>query len=215
MPASEFAGFLAAVASRLRHDLKGGLITLRMGLEALPEQEDLKPLLLERTLHLESLADKLVLLLRMGQMRPEKVRLSAVLGEFRTRLSDRFPDLELSLPADLGDARPTVDADALIYALMEVAENAHLAGAGKLDLQARTSNQGQLQLTLRDDGRGPEPGDAGENLPALLALGVSRWGRAGLGLAIAEMCARSHGGGLTLSPVAPGWQVELRLGETS
>lgn len=211
MQSSEFAAFLSGVASRLRHDLKGGLITLRMGLEALPEEEDLKPLLLERALHLESLSDKLVLLLRMGSMRAEKVRLSALLGEFRGRATDRFPALKLFLPGDLGDARPEIDGDALVYALIEIAENAHLAGATELKVSAVVQG-GLTALTISDNGKGLEAADASDPRAALLPLGVSRWGRAGLGLAIADMCAQGHGGSLALLPGSPGLRVELRLG---
>lgn len=209
--ASDFAAFLAAVASRLRHDLKGGLITLRMGLEALPEEEDLKPLLLERALHLESLSDKLVLLLRMGTMRPERVRLSALLGEFRGRVADRFPALALSLPSELGEARPQVDGDALVYALVELAENSHLAGASELRVEA-TVDGSQVCLSLSDNGSGPAAEDAADPGAAWLPLGVSRWGRSGLGLAIAEMCARGHAGSLAITAGSPGLSVELRLG---
>jgi two-component system osmolarity sensor histidine kinase EnvZ len=211
MEAVEFAGFLSAVASRLRHDLKGGLITLRMGLEALPDEEDLKPLLVERALHLESLSDKLVLLLRMGEMRSEAVRLSALLGEFRGRVADRFPALRLALPSDLGEARPRVDGDALVYALVEIAENASLAGAQSLRVQAVVQGD-QVTLTMTDDGGGAEPGDLADLQAALLPLGVSRWGRSGLGLAIADRCARGHGGALTLAPAGRGLEVVLQLG---
>jgi signal transduction histidine kinase len=215
MESSEFAGFLSAVASRLRHDLKGGLITLRMGLEALPEEEDLKPLLMERAVQLEGLADKLVLLLRMGQMRPERMRLSAVLGEFAGRVADRFPALVLRLPEDLGAARPSLDGDALVYALLELAENAQLAGASRLEVSAQLGpSEQEVRLTLIDDGRGVESSE-GEDLSPLLALGTSRWGRAGLGLAIADMCARGHGGRLKLTRRSPGLQAELSLGRAS
>lgn len=210
----DFAAFVSGVASRLRHDLKGGLITLRMGLEALPDEEDLKPLLVERALHLEALSDKLVLLLRMGEMRPEPVRLSALLGEFRGRVADRFPGLALSFPSDIADARPSVDGDALVYALTEIAENAHLAGATTLEVSASVG-PGPLTLTLTDDGKGPEANDAGDLHAAFLPLGVSRWGRSGLGLPIAERCARGHGGSLSLahSPPGKGLRVVLELGE--
>jgi signal transduction histidine kinase len=214
MQTSEFVEFLAGIASRLRHDLKGGLITLRMGLEALPEEEDLKPLLLERASHLESLSDKLVLLLRMGQMRPEKLRLSAVLGEFRGRAADRFPALEIALPSDLGGARLSLDGDALVYGLLEVAENASLAGATRLEIGV-VSEGDQHSLVLRDNGSGPDPADIGDLKGSLAPLGVSRWGRAGLGLAIADLCARGHHGDLRLSPGNPGMEVVMRLGASA
>ena len=214
MKADEFAAFLAGVASRLRHDLKGGLITLRMGLEALPEEEDLKPLLLERAQHLETLSDKLVLLLRMGNKRAEPVRLSALLVELRSRVNDRHPQLELTLPSGLSDYRPRLDGDALVYALVEVAENAALAGATSLVLVVSVED-GTLALTATDNGSGPEPGDADDPQAHLAPIGVSRWGRSGLGLAIAQRCALAHDGELRMSAARPqGMAVTLFLRES-
>lgn len=192
--AEEFASFLSGVASRLRHDLKGGLITLRMGLEALPDEEELKPLLLERAQHLEGLADKLVLLLRMGQMGKRPTRLSALLGEFRSQATDRFPQLEIELPSHLSSERPEVDGDALIFSLLEVAENAQLSGASHLKLTVESRSDGIL-LELRDNGEGIAASDTTDGLAA---LGFSRWERAGLGLSIVRRCAQGHGGELSI-----------------
>lgn len=216
MESQEFTGFLSGVASRLRHDLKGGLITLRMGLEALPDEEDLKPLLVERARALETLSDKLVLLLRMGEMRPEAVRLSALLGEFRNRLRDNFPGLELTVSDSSAGARPRLDGDALLYALTEIAENASLAGAQNLSLQTAVEPD-LVILTLTDNGDGPHPADAkGDLSGSLLPLGVSRWGRSGLGLSIAARCARGHGGELRLEKAGDrGFRVVMLLRVTS
>lgn len=209
---SEFIGFLSGVASRLRHDLKGGLITLRMGLEALPDEEELKPLLVERTQQLEGLADKLVLLLRMGEMKLEGTRLPALLGEFRRRAADLFPELQVALPEDVGADRSLLDADAVLYALTEIAENARLAGGNSLRISALIS-EGVVELTLDDDGTGLLDTDLIDPLAALTPLGASRWGRSGLGLAIIERCAMGHGGHLTMLPNSDGkgTRVVLRL----
>ena len=51
-----FQSFLSKIASRLRHDLKGGLITLKMGLESLSDEEGLKPLLLDKAQELVDLS---------------------------------------------------------------------------------------------------------------------------------------------------------------
>lgn len=206
----EFSTFLSDVASRLRHDLKGGLITLRMGLEALPDEEELKPLLVERAFHLEGLADKLVLLLRMGEMKLEAVRLSVLLGEFRRRAAELFPELQVSLSDGLGGERSQLDADAVLNALTEIAENSRLAGADGLTISG-TATDGQVELVLEDNGKGLEEADRAEPLAALLPLGVSRWGRGGLGLAIVERCAKGHGGGLELASACSGNGLRLVL----
>ena len=211
---AEFSGFLSGVASRLRHDLKGGLITLRMGLEALPEEEELKPLLIERTQHLEGLADKLVLLLRMGQMQPRATRLSALLGEFRRQAGDRFPEIEIEIEIDTeaSSERPNLDGDALIYALLELAENAVLAGATELRLLAQESAEG-WNFSVTDNGKGLLSTDT---VGSLTELGFSRWERPGLGLAIARRYAQAQGGDLALS-LSPhgGASVVLHLGGLS
>lgn len=208
-PDEEFSNFLSSVASRLRHDLKGGLITLKMGLEALPEGEELKPLLLERTEQLVGLSDKLVILLRMGQMSPRPTRLSALLGEFRSQTRDRFPGLTVDLPTDLVVERPEVDGDALIFALLELAENAQLAGATALSLRTEASSGGFI-LEVCDNGEGVLASDTTESLSI---LGYSRWERSGLGLSIVRRCAKGHGGDLDLARGAQGGtRAFLKLG---
>lgn len=209
---AEFSGFLSGVASRLRHDLKGGLITLRMGLEALPEEEELKPLLIERTQHLEGLADKLVLLLRMGQMQPRATRLSALLGEFRRQAGDRFPEIEIQVDTEASSERPNLDGDALIYALLELVENAVLAGATELRLLAQESAEGWT-FSVTDNGKGLLSTDT---VGSLSELGFSRWERPGLGLAIARRYVQAQGGDLALS-LSPhgGASVVLHLGGQS
>ncbi len=188
--------YLGGVASRLRHDLKGGLITLRMGLEALSDEEDLKPLLLERALFLEGLADKLTLLLRMGQMTIAPVRLSALLGELRSQSEVRFPGLELVYPDNLTGLKPEIDGDALLFALLELAENAQLAGATQIEFEIQQTST-FLGLELRDNGQGLPTGDE-QTTEKLTALGHSSWGRAGLGLSVAQRCAIGHGGDLSI-----------------
>lgn len=191
------------MASRLRHDLKGGLISLRLGLDAISDEEALKPLLVEKAQAMETLADKLILLLRMGELKPGSHRLSALLGETRRRLSERSDSISLEVQCD-EEVRWQVDGDALIYALCELGENSVQAGATKLLLVVREST-----MTLSDDGSGPglEPG---ESLEQLCQVGVSRRERSGLGLSIAEQCAIGHGGELQLSvPDGGGFLVKL------
>lgn len=204
--------YLGGVASRLRHDLKGGLITLRMGLEALSDDEDLKPLLLERAQFLEGLADKLTLLLRMGQITLEPVRLSALLSEFRTQANARFPDLEVLLPDNLTGLKPEIDGEALIFALLELAENAQIAGATRLELQVRPAAESWV-LEIRDNGQGLSESDD-QSTKRLATLGHSGWGRSGLGLSVAQRCALGHGGDLSiLSCPAGGTTVKIELAQ--
>lgn len=202
---SQFQVFISSVASRLRHDLKGGLISLRLGLDAISDEEALKPLLVEKAQAMETLADKLILLLRMGELRPASHRLSALLGETRRRVGERNGELQLEFTCD-EEARWEVDGDALIYALCELAENSMLAGASKVTLEVEGDT-----ISLQDDGSGPQL-EAEETLGRLCEVGLSRWERSGIGLSIAQQCAVGHGGDLTLSqPETGGFRVELRF----
>lgn len=200
---SDFQVFISSVASRLRHDLKGGLISLRLGLEAISDEEALKPLLIERAQAMETLADKLVLLLRMGELKPEPHRLSALLGELKRRVNEQHASLELHIDCDLEGEKWLVDGDALIYALFELAQNSVLAKAGRLEIR----QQGK-QLIVADDGGGASEQDR-ENPNRLCELGLSRWERSGLGLSIAQQCALGHGGSLQVECSEPGLTVRL------
>ncbi len=196
---TEFSAFLSSVASRLRHDLKGGLISLRMGLEALESEDDLKPLLLERVSDLEDLADKMVSLLRMGQLQNQPTRLSAVLADWRNRVGERWPDLEFAIRGDFSEDRPSIDGDALVLALCELAENAHHAGAKRLEVH-RGAQIDELSLIVEDDGPGFENSKPEQNLTSCwCALGRSTWQRGGLGLSIVERCALAHKGQIALT----------------
>lgn len=205
----DFASFLASVASRLRHDLQGGLITLRMGLETLPDEEELKPLLIAKTRTLESLSEKLVILLRMGGRERQPARPAALGGEWRQRVAERYPGLDVEVVIESPDERLSVDAEAVLQALMELVENSHLAQARSVRLEIRS--QPHVAFTLQDDGVGL----LGEADPLRwTALGESGWGRSGLGLTIAQRCAQLHGGDLSFgpSPSGPGCLVTLAWG---
>lgn len=196
---SEFSIFLSSVASRLRHDLKGGLISLRMGLEALETEDDLKPILLERAADLESLADKMVSLLRMGHLKPHPTRMSAVLADWKNRVAERWPDLEVELLGDFSEDRPNVDGDALVLALCELAENAQLAGSSRVEVHKTEQGSG-LELVFDDDGPGFSDVASAPDLTAFWCeLGRSDWQRSGIGLSIVERCALAHEGGFALA----------------
>lgn len=201
MNGGEFQAFLSQIASRLRHDLKGGLITLKMGLESLPEEEALKPLLLEKSQELVDLSDKLVLLLRMGQLNRQSVRPASLFQQAATQAESLYGPLQVSiiLSPELEESW-SVDPDAVSYAVLEICQNSMLAGSGKVVLELHPGGV----VSLSDNGQGLE-GDSSE----LTQVGVSHWGRSGLGLAVAERCMIEHGGELSLNPGNGGFSVKL------
>jgi K+-sensing histidine kinase KdpD len=69
---------------------------------------------------------------------------------------------------------------------------------------------GQQYLRLHDDGRGVDPQRRADLADALDHQAYE--GRMGLGLMLADLVARAHGGRLELPEVAAGFAAELHLG---
>jgi signal transduction histidine kinase len=104
--------------------------------------------------------------------------------------------------ADVSAGPVTVDADydQCYRILLNLARNAHEAGAGRLRV-AGDEVDGTVQLTVGDDGPGlPEVVRTHlfDEAPAKRPAGGS-----GLGLAIARELARNHGGELALLETGP------------
>lgn len=195
MSQETFLVHLSKIASRMRHDLKGGLLTLKMGLESLDDEEALKPLLLGKAEELVDLSDKLILLLRMGETKKCRVGLGGLAQHLTREVGLKYPKLAFECRVSEPERRVYLDPDALSYAVLELAQNSTLAGAGKISaaLEAGT----ETVLSFQDDGSG-EP----ETDPAKLReFGYSGWSRTGLGLSIIESFAAAHDGRLELASV--------------
>lgn len=117
----------------------------------------------------------------------------------------RLPVEGLALVLRDDDASVQADPDLLAAALINLLDNALRCGAS----QVRVELQGQT-IRLLDDGRGTSPQHLAE-LQRSLALQQYE-GRMGLGLMLADMVARAHGGSLILLERERGFGVELRLG---
>lgn len=187
---TSFQSFLSEIASRLRHDLKGGLISLKMGLETLPEEEMLKPLLVEKTVELAELSDKLILLLRMGDVTRQPVTIESLLKQVVGQASAVYPRLTIEVTGAGGAERWPVDSDALSHALLELCQNSELAGADRVTMVWGSTPE-TAYIEVKDNGEGLKEG---ASLDEFTELGVSQWGRSGLGLTIVERCSRAHGG---------------------
>lgn len=100
------------------------------------------------------------------------------------------------------------DPDLLAAALANVLDNAVRHGASSVTIGLQVT-QGQAFLAVGDDGPGlPEA----ERSLLQEELRQQRYeGRAGLGLMLADLVARAHGGELRLPPCTRGFRVELRL----
>jgi signal transduction histidine kinase len=105
------------------------------------------------------------------------------------------------------DAQAQVDADPdlLAAALSNLLDNAQRYGAHRVEVTLPAPGR----MRLADDGRGIEP----ERLAALrAALQAQAYeGQTGLGLMLADLVARAHGGQIELPSVQAGFAVDLVL----
>lgn len=185
------------LAATFRHDLKGGLISLRMGLESLEDEVDLKPLLLQTQSQVERLADQLLGLLRTESLMPSAISCRALLNELASRLQTHYPELGIELAEPSDPVRLTVDTEALWMAYREAVENAIVQGATRLVLSAEPG-RGSAVLRLSDNGRGLEG---------------SADGPRGLGSHLIGRCLQAHGGSarLVANRLGTGAALELTL----
>lgn len=157
---------------------------------------------------------------RLQRVRAASVRLqravTALLAMFRSgaeverqpldlpALAARVPVEGLVLQVQPGAALQG-DADLLTAALLNLLDNAQRHGAHTVTLAA----PGPGILSVHDDGSGASPERRAALQAAIDAQDYA--GRTGLGLMLADLVARAHGGTVEL-PEGPGFTVWLRLG---
>ena len=117
-----------------------------------------------------------------------------------------FGELQIDVEADLP---VSVDPDLLAAVLFNLLDNAQRHQARQVQLVV-TQADGMNRLRLQDDGEGCLP----ERLQLIReALARQDYGAdgssKGLGLVLADLVVRAHGGHMTLPAVEPGFCVEL------
>jgi signal transduction histidine kinase len=98
------------------------------------------------------------------------------------------------------------DADLVTAAVLNLLDNAQRHGARSVTFSTPAVNV----LRVHDDGPGVDQARRRELSAAIEAQDYA--GRTGLGLMLADLVARAHGGGLSLPESASGFVVELDLG---
>lgn len=150
---------------------------------------------------LNRVVEALLSLFRSGSaLRREPVDLSALLA--------RLPAEGLAVEVDARHG-VTADADLLAAALINLLDNALRHGATHL----RATTPAPDVVRLHDDGPGVPPERRAELQQALARQEYE--GRTGLGLMLADLVARSHGGRLEILDVASGFAVDMVLGEAA
>ena len=191
--------FSAHAAHALRTPLAGIEAQLAVALResAPPVQERLRRVR-EASSRLQRVVRSLLDLFRAGeQARWREVDVAALLAH--------LPVEDLQVVCE-GSTRLQADPDLLAAALANLLDNAQRHGAGRVVVSQPSAGV----LRLQDDG----PGLPAEQLDALrVALRAQNYDeRMGLGLMLADLVARAHGGALALPAVSNGFVVELALG---
>lgn len=192
--------FSAHAAHALRTPLAGLDAQLAVALRESPAE--LRPRLLRTRSaahRLQRVVTALLALFRSGS-EPNVKRVS--LSELLTHLSFEH----LAIHAE-GENLIHADPDLIAAALLNLLDNASRHGASCVIISARKEHG--MVLSIRDNGSGIAPDKRTAMQQAISAQTYD--GQTGLGLMLADMVARAHGGSLKLCEVESGSLIELHL----
>lgn len=199
--ASERA-FSAHAAHALRTPLAGLDVQLAVALRECPPT--LQPRLQrsrEAVARLRGVVQALLMMFRSGS---EPVREPVPLRDLFSHLP--VEGLTVDAPAAV---TVQADPDLLAAALLNLLDNAQRHGARQVQVTA-TSTAAGTRLVLQDDGPGIEPATRQRLQDAIDTQDYAAL--PGLGLMLADLVARAHGGRLTLDAPARGCAVHLHIG---
>jgi signal transduction histidine kinase len=191
--------FAAHAAHALRTPLAGIEAQLAVALrEAPPPVQQRLRRVRDASGRLQRVVRSLLDLFRVGaEVRRSRVDLKALLAHLPVE------GVELKVEAGTLDADP----DLLAAALANLLDNAQRCGARQVEVSLPAPGT----LRLHDDGPGATP-ERRRALQAALAA-QDYEDEMGLGLMLADLVARAHGGALALPEVAKGFAVDLVLGD--
>ena len=187
----------------LSHDLRTPITALKLRMELL-EDDHARERLRGPIEEMERLTEQALSLARAGAS--EEARASVDLAEIARTLCGELQDMGLNVQADapapiIVECRPFE----IVRAMRNLAENAVKYGGGGL-MRVSKSETGEVHVIVTDDGPGVPPGQLARLSEPFFradsARGESANG-AGLGLAIAQAIADSHGGRLVLENRTP------------
>jgi signal transduction histidine kinase len=195
----------AHAAHALRTPLAGMDAQLAVALrESTPEAQPRLQRVRDASLRLQRVVRSLLDLFRIGsEVRRQRVDVKALLAHLPV------PGLEVVVDEQ---AHVDADPDLLAAALLNLLDNAQRHGARRATLTVPAPGH----LLLRDDGPGAEPHRLEQLRAALEAQHYE--GQTGLGLMLADLVARAHGGRLRLPECAAagaGFSAELVLVATA
>ncbi len=207
---------LTEMAASLVHDLRNPLMALRTNARALLiAPEDAAEIAADLDRDIVTLNDKLSAFLDLTRCHDDAfaaVDVAALIDDVvrlaQPVLTQQGLGIDVDLPPDL--PRPHWQKSSLQDALLNVVLNAAQSGQTEGDLLLRVrQQQGQLEITVEDQGRGIAP----EDLPHLFeAFYTTREQGNGLGLAIVQRVVAAHHGEVEIANRPQGGvRVTLRL----
>jgi signal transduction histidine kinase len=199
--------FTSHAAHALRTPVAGIDAQLAIALKEAPEA--LRPRLIRARQAASRLSRVMQALLAMFRSGIDPQRRTVRVAELLTPLT--FNELKI----DISNDEPlSADPDLLIAALLNLLDNAQRHYARKIKLEL-TKNAGWTRLRLHDDGEGCPPERLEQLRRALATQDYSTdSGLKGLGLILADLVMRAHGGHMELPNVAQGFCVDLNWPST-
>jgi len=182
------------------HDLRNRLHSMLMNVDLLGTDSQRPAEVLRTEIgRIDELLDQYLRLIGWHEAERQEISLSGSLEAAVRRARACAEGIEIRV--DRAEVAWLVDEAAVARALDELLDNAARAvgDKGSITLSVRPCPH-HVEVVVCDDGEGI----AADRLQALLTLGSSGWGRAGLGLSVVRQVARAHGGGLTLRSAGPG-----------
>jgi CheY-like chemotaxis protein/two-component sensor histidine kinase len=201
----------------LSHELRNPLAPIRHGLEilALRHGEDkIIRSMQSQVVHLVRLVDDLLDVSRIMrgrvELRPESVELGELVRQSAAAVRPQVTQREQKLVLSLPDEPIPLHADRvrLVQVIENLLNNAskYTEPGGRIELVAREED-GELRLTVRDDGIGIEP----DLLPHVFDLFTQSartlersQGGLGIGLTLVRQLVGLHGGSVTAESAGPG-----------
>lgn len=206
--------FVADASHELRSPLTGIHAALDVAIGGEPDNRAFLERLLKENERLEKLVDQLLVLARVDegrQIRREPIDLSALVGaEIRRVAIGGGPTVDVSLQRGV-----TVlgDRELLARVVTNLVSNA-VRHAGSIVTVELTSDNGDVQLVVADDGPGISPADRERVFQRFVRLHDDRGratGGAGLGLAIVHDAVVAHGGTIAIDDRQPGASFTVHL----
>ena len=193
----ERLSYISEFAGNVSHEFKTPIATLRGTLELLQDDEDMPPEQRERFLanantELERLERLVTGLLRLARAEESTAREDLDLDALIREVAARHPALEV-----VGDAGEIVGSRAQISScLSNLVENAYAHGGDEVNVVVRGWALGERTgVEVEDDGPGISSANQKRIFERFFTTGRKQGGT-GLGLALVQTIARSHGGGV-------------------